>query len=111
PPGQTVTITAKDGGSTATAVATITFSDASLQGPFAFGYAGGAGANFISVADGQGTIIGGVEDVHNFSTGVSVQVPIQSGNYLVSPDGRTRMSLNNGGQAGSNLQFTLISTQ
>lgn len=116
PPGQTVTITAKDGGSTATAVATITFSDASLQGPFAFGYAGGAGANFISVAgsfvaDGQGTIIGGVEDIHNFSTGVSVQVPIQSGNYLVSPDGRTRMSLNNGGQAGSNLQFTLISTQ
>jgi hypothetical protein len=116
PPGQTVTITAKDGGVTATAVATVVFSDASLQGPFAFGYAGGTGANFISVAgsfvaDGQGTIIGGVEDIQNFSTGISIQVPIQSGNYLVGPDGRTRMSLNNGGQAGSNLQFALTSTQ
>jgi hypothetical protein len=116
PPGQTVTITAKDGAITATAVATIVYSDASLKGPFAFAYAGGIGANFISVAgsfvaDGQGGIVSGVEDIENFSTGISVQIPIQNGSYLVSPDGRTRASLNTSGQAGSTLQFALVSNQ
>jgi hypothetical protein len=116
PPGQTVTITAKDGATTATAVATVTYSDASLKGPFAFAYSGGTGANFISVAgsfvaDGQGGIVSGVEDIEIFSTGISVQVPIQNGNYLVGPDGRTRASLNTGGQTGSTLQFALMSNQ
>jgi hypothetical protein len=116
PPGQTVTIQAKDGAATSTAVATIVYSDASLKGPFAFAYAGGSGANFISVAgsfvaDGQGGIVSGVEDIENFSTGVSVQVPIQNGSYLVGPDGRTNASLNTGGQAGSTLQFTLMSNR
>lgn len=116
PPGQTVTVTAKDGNASATAVATITYSDASFQGPFAFAYSGGSGANFIAVAgsfvaDGQGGIVGGVEDIENFSTGVSVQVPIQNGSYLVGPDGRTKASLNTGGQAGSTLQFALMSNQ
>src|SRR5713101_6507296 len=116
PPGQTVTITAKDNTATATAVATIIYSDASLQGPFAFAYSGGTGANFISVAgsfvvDGQGGIVSGVEDIENFSTGVSVQVPIQNGSYLVSPDGRTKASLNTGGQVESTLQFALMSNQ
>lgn len=116
PPGQMVTITAKDGAITATAVATIVYSDASLKGPFAFAYSGGSGANFIAVAgsfvaDGQGGIVSGVEDIENFSTGISVQVPIQNGSYLVSPDGRTRASLNTGGQAGSTLQFALMSNQ
>jgi hypothetical protein len=116
PPGQVVTITAKDANQTATALATILYSDASLQGPFAFAYSGGTGTNFISVAgsfvaDGQGGIVSGVEDIENFSTGVSVQIPIQSGSYLVGPDGRTRASLNTGGQAGSTLQFALMSNQ
>jgi hypothetical protein len=116
PPGQVVTITAKDGNATATAVATIIYSDASLQGPFAFAYSGGTGANFISVAgsfvaDGQGGIVSGVEDIENFTTGISVQVPIQNGSYLVGPDGRTNASLNTGGQTGSTLQFALISNQ
>ncbi|MGH9714541.1 MAG: hypothetical protein ACRD5M_14700 [Candidatus Acidiferrales bacterium] len=116
PPGQMVTITANDHGITATAVATIVYSDASLNGPFAFSYSGGAGTNFVAVAgsfvaDGQGSIVSGVEDIENFSTGISVQVPIQNGSYLVSRDGRTRVSLNTGGQAGSTLQFALMSTQ
>ena len=116
PPGRVVTITAKDNNATATALATIIYSDASLQGPFAFAYSGGTGANFISVAgsfvaDGQGGIVSGVEDILNFTTGVSVQVPIQNGTYLVGPDGRTKASLNSGGQAGSTLQFALMSNQ
>lgn len=116
PPGQMVTITAKDGLITATAVATIVYSDASLKGPFAFAYSGGTGANFVAVAgsfvaDGQGGITSGVEDIENFSTGISTQVPIQNGSYLVGLDGRTQVSLNTGGQAGSTLQFALMSTQ
>lgn len=116
PPGQMVTITAKDNGISATAVATIVYSDASLKGPFAFAYSGGTGANFVAVAgsfiaDGQGGITSGVEDVENFSTGISTQVPIQNGSYLVAPDGRTQVTLNPGGQAASTLQFALMSTQ
>lgn len=116
PPGQMVTITANDTGITATAIATIVYSDASLKGPFAFAYSGGAGANFVAVAgsfvaDGQGGITSGVEDIENFSTGISAQIPIQNGSYLVGPDGRTRASLNTGGQAGSTLEFALMSTQ
>jgi hypothetical protein len=116
PPGQMVTITAKDGAITATAVATIVYSDASLKGPFAFAYSGGTGANFLAVAgsfvaDGQGGIVSGVEDIENFSTGISVQISIQGGSYLVGPDGRTRASLNTGGQAGTTLEFALISNQ
>jgi hypothetical protein len=120
PPGAVVTITATDNTvnppATATATATITYSDASLYGPFAFSYSGGTGNGFMAVAgsfvaDGNGNITGGLEDINSFSTGSSTQVPIYSGNYDVEPDGRTSVTLNTGRQTGVAWQFALSDNQ
>jgi hypothetical protein len=104
PPGAAVTITAADGTTTATAVATILFSNASLTGPFTFSYSGNDSAGFMAVAgsfqaDGQGHIVSGVEDSDTFSTGVAKQVPF-TGTYVVGPDGRTTVKVNVGSGSG-----------
>ncbi len=116
PPGGTVTITAQDGTVSATAVVTVTYSDASLYGPYAFSYAGGTGSGFMAVAgsfvaDGNGNIVSGVEDINNFSTGTSFQIPIYSGNYVVSPDGRTNAVIKTARQTGVTWQFALTTNQ
>ena len=98
PPGGIVTITATHTGSgatvTATATATIVYSDHSLNGPYAFSYQGNDQAGLLSVAgsfvaDGDGHVISGVEDVDSLLTGVSTQVQIsQTSTYQVGTDGR-----------------------
>lgn len=52
------------------------------------------------VADGNGNITSGVEDVESFLTGVSVQIPI-TGTYVVGADGRTNAVINSGSQTGA----------
>ena len=81
PPGGTVTVTATDPAATlpATSTVTVTYSDASLNGPFAFSYTGNDQSGFLAVAgsfvaDGKGRIVSGVEDVDSFLTGIKVQV-------------------------------------
>lgn len=95
PPGGEVTITATSGTTTATSTAVIIYSDASLQGPYAFSYSGNDSGGFYSVAgsfvaNGQGTITNGVEDIMRSGGGgqVHTQVPITGGNYVVGADGR-----------------------
>jgi hypothetical protein len=95
PPGSEVTVTATDptSGDTATATATIVFSDRSLNGPYAFSYTGNDQSGFLAVggsfvADGNGGISSGVEDINSFLNGVSAQVPISGGTYTVGSDGR-----------------------
>ena len=105
PPGGMVTITAQNGAATATSIATILFSDASLTGPYTFSYSGNDNAGFVEVAgsflaDGQGHIVTGVEDSNSFSTGVAKQVPI-TGTYMVGPDGRTTVKVNVGSGSGA----------
>ena len=104
PPGNSLTVTATATGSngatvTATATVTIAYSDRSLNGPYAFSYTGNDGSGFLAVAgsfvaDGNGKIISGVEDIQSFLTGVSTQVPITSSTYLVGSDGRGSASIN-----------------
>ena len=119
PPGAMVTVTATDNvsGATATATATITYSDASFKHAFAFSYTGNDSLGFLAVtgslvADGAGCIVSGVEDIQSFTTGISEQVQIFGGvpcksNYLVGPDGRTKVTLNSGLPSASTLQFAL----
>jgi hypothetical protein len=118
PPGGTVTVSAQQGTTIATAVATIVYSDASLTGPFSFSYSGNDKIGFIAAAgsfqaDGLGHIISGVQDMDSFSTGPSPSpIPI-SGTYTVSPDGRGTILLNSGGGAGTanTLQFVMSTNQ
>ncbi len=102
---------------TATAVATIAYSDASLSGPFSFSYSGNDKTGFIAdagsfQADGAGHIVTGVQDQTGFTTGAATRVPI-SGTYIVNPDGRGTISLQSGpGQGTINtLQFVLSTNQ
>jgi hypothetical protein len=111
PPGGTVTITAADGSNSSTATATITYSDHTLKGPYAFSYKGNDSSGFRAVAgsfvaDGNGNITSGVEDIESFLTGISSQVTL-TGTYQVRTDGRTTVTLNPSLQTASTLQFAL----
>jgi hypothetical protein len=96
PPGGTVTITATDPAATqpATSVVTVTYSDHSLNGPYAFSYTGNDSQGFLAVAgsfvaNGNGRIVSGVEDVSSFLTGnKTVQINSSSSTYIIGPDGR-----------------------
>jgi hypothetical protein len=113
PPGGSVTITATDGANTATATAKIIYSDKSLSGPYAFIYTGADASGFLSVAgsfvaDGNGHILSGVEDINSFVNGISTGVPISGLNntYVVGTDGRGSAVLN-----GANVEFAMTTNQ
>ncbi|MGB0036873.1 MAG: hypothetical protein WBP79_15495 [Candidatus Acidiferrales bacterium] len=115
PPGASVTITATDGPNVGLATAQIVYSDASLQGPFAFSYTGNDAGGFQAVSgsfvsDGAGHIVSGVEDIESLATGVSTHVQI-SGTYLVKTDGRTTAMINPGLQTTATWQFALTTNQ
>jgi hypothetical protein len=110
PPGATVTITAKDGANSATAMATIGYSVASLNGTYSFAYTGDDGSGFLVVAgqigfDGQGNTTGGVEDENSLGAGASPRIQLggQASAYTVTPDGRGQVSLS----SGETLDFAL----
>jgi len=105
PPGDTVTITATDTKSvanqtlTATATATDAYSDHSLSGPFAFSYTGNDENGLLNeagsfITDGNGDIESGVLDRSSFLAGITTQVSITGGNYVVGPDGRCTATVN-----------------
>ncbi|HEY6905034.1 MAG TPA: hypothetical protein VI216_12050, partial [Candidatus Acidoferrales bacterium] len=110
PPGNSVTVTATDGASTATATLKVVYSDHSLNGPYAFSYKGNDASGVLGVAgsfvaDGSGHIVSGLEDFDSFITGVSTQVTF-TGTYQVGTDGRGRATLNTG-QGTTTLQFVI----
>ncbi len=119
PPGASLTITAtvNSGGTVLMASATVTviYSDHSLSGPYAFSYTGNDTLGFLAVAgsfvaDGNGKIVSGVEDVSSFLTGVSTQVQI-NGNcstYSVGSDGRGSASIKFG--QGANCSNDQVNT-
>jgi hypothetical protein len=118
PPGGVVTVTATDNSSgtaeTATAKATIVYSDASLRGPFAFSYVGDDATGFRAVAgrfvaDGAGMIQGGLEDIDSFGSPVASAIPVISGSYTVGADGRTRANVTTS-RGNETWQFVLTST-
>jgi hypothetical protein len=124
PPTGSVTISAVSGGNAGTATATIVFSNASLNSyvspynsgnpqPYAFEYTGDDGSGFLSVAgnfvaDGNGNIVNGLEDVNSAAIAPTT-TQINPSTYTVGPDGRTTANITTGLGAGIVWQFTLIS--
>jgi len=112
PPTGSATITAVSGSASGTAMATVLFSDNSLNGPYAFSYTGDDGSGFLTVggsfaAQGStGTISNGVEDGASIGSGPSKQIQF-SGTFSVNPDGSGTATL--GG--GAIWKFTLTSNQ
>jgi hypothetical protein len=117
PPTGSTTITAcQDNACTMTASASVavTFSTASLEGPYAFNYSGDDGSGQLAVvghftADGLGDInaLDGVEDEMDFENqgGFSPDTPLDGGSYTVGPDGRTQVTFG----TGEVLQIALTS--
>jgi hypothetical protein len=86
------------------------FTNANLNGPFAFSYTGSDAGGFLAVAgsfvaDGAGHITSGTQDINS---GVAVSTNVaSSGTYLVRADGRGTITLNS--PAGnSTLDFVLV---
>jgi hypothetical protein len=107
PPGGTTTITAKTTVGAGNTVVTVVFSDASLEGPYAFSYIGSDTKGFVNfagsfTASGKAisatnkTNIGGLtEDL------VAADIPAKTitqgtGTYAVQPDGTTQATLSDG---------------
>lgn len=123
PLGGVVTVTAStqtsSGTTTASATAIIIYSDASLQGPYAFSYSGDDSGGFYSVAgsfvtNGQGSITNGVEDTMRVGGGgqASTQVAITGGNYVIGADGRGQALLTTStNPAGNSFRFALTTNQ
>jgi hypothetical protein len=94
---------------------------ASLNGQYVFTtsgevFSGSSEVNLartgVFLANGQGSIMGGVEDVNSSGT-VSPAVQISSGNYTVNADGRGTLTLNlnsNGTASAINFAIVLTST-
>jgi len=99
----TFTAACGGGGSTPTPPpATGSFSNASLKGQYAFSMSGSDGAtgSFFArigsfTADGNGTIIGGLEDVNTALNGAQT-LAFSSSAYSVQPNGRGVVNLTNG---------------
>jgi hypothetical protein len=116
PPSGSVTITALDQNNPATsgsATVTITFSNASLQGGYAFSFAGTNLNGFFTSAgsfqaDGNGHLTSGLEDV-NAASGVFKGLAV-TGTYSVNPDGRGTAQIVTT-RGATNLRFALVNHQ
>jgi hypothetical protein len=105
---------------TASATVTIVFSNATLTGQYAFGFTGydDSGMFLVAgsfVADGNGGITNGLEDL-NHSSGVYQNITF-TGSYSIGADGRGSMSLAlsqappSWGQLSTNLRLVVASNR
>ena len=124
PPPGTVTITAISGGNSGTSTVTILFSNASLNSladaanpqPYAISYSAHNGSSFLIVAgsfvaDGNGNITGGTEDINTSGSTGPTSTSISPSTYTVGPDGRTTANITTGQGTGVVWQFALTSNQ
>jgi hypothetical protein len=89
------------------------FTNASLNGTYAFAISGTNAGGFFAVAgnfqaNGSGTIVTGLEDINSQGSGVFTNLPI-SGSYSVRADGRTSAAITSS-QGTINLEFVLFNT-
>jgi hypothetical protein len=113
PPGGSTTVTALTGGNSATATVVVTFSNASLNGQYAFSYAGQDSKGPLLVAgsfaaDSSGATISGIED-YNSTAQAPVPASPVTGTYSVNPDGTTTATLTDTAAGGSETwNLTLV---
>ena len=112
PPGGSTTVTAISGNTSATATVVVVFSNASLNGQYAFSYSGqdSKGPLFVagsfSATPSTGAI-NGIEDYNSTAQAPVAASPV-SGSYTVNPDGSATATLTDAAAGGSetwNLQL------
>lgn len=112
PPGGSTVISAVVGGTSGTATATIVFSNATLDGNYAFSYSGDDGSGFLAIAGeftatGAGTVTG-TEDFLDAKSG-PLTAQLLSGTYSIGPDGRGSVDLTS--STGELWQIAISSNQ
>lgn len=116
PPGGSTTITAVSGGNSATASATVVYSNLSFNGPYAFSYTGNdstnGGVNFLTVAGSfvaegsTGSVTSGEEDYVDQSAVYSAAT--FGGTFAVGPDGRGSLTISSNALDNTGvIQFSL----
>ncbi|HTZ99591.1 MAG TPA: hypothetical protein VMB02_04605 [Candidatus Aquilonibacter sp.] len=115
PPGGSTTVTALSGGNSVTATVAVVFSNASLNGQYAFSYAGQDSKGPLMVAgsftanSSVGTI-SGIEDYNSTSAAPAQASPV-SGTFSVNPDGTATATLADAAAGGSEAWgLTLVSS-
>ena len=108
PPGGSVTITAKTAAGAGNAVVTVVFSNASLEGPYAFSYSGKDAKGFYEAAgsftaDGAGNIANMIEDVVAADIAPKAPTTAATGTFAVGPEGTTQATMSD----GSTWEFVL----
>ncbi|MGH9733402.1 MAG: beta strand repeat-containing protein [Candidatus Acidiferrales bacterium] len=112
PPGGSTVITAVVGGNSGNATATIIFSNETLNGNYAFSYAGDDTSGFLGIigefaANGAAGTVSGTEDFVD-AQGASVGQTL-GGTYSIGPDGRGTVDLTS--STGEVWQIALASNQ
>lgn len=114
PPGGSTTITAISGNTSATATVVVVFSNASLNGQYAFSYSGQDSKGPLFVAGSFSASSGAVNGIEDYNS--TAQDPVAaspfSGTYSVNPDGSASASLTDAAAGGSetwNLQLVASS--
>src|SRR5215831_11823271 len=89
------------------------FTNASLNGTYAFAISGTNAGGFFTIAgnfqaNGSGTIVSGLEDINSQGSGVLTGLAI-TGTYTVRADGRTNVTLTSS-NGTINLELVLFNT-
>ena len=105
PMNGSTTVTALSGGSSATATVVVVFSNASLNGQYAFSYSGEDSKGPLMVAgsftvDSSSASITGIEDYNSTAQAPVMASPV-SGTYSVNPDGTATATLTDAAAGGS----------
>jgi len=115
PPGGSTIVTAESGGNSATATVVVVFSNASLNGPYAFSYAGQDTKGPLLVAgsftaNSSAASISGIED-YNSTAAAPVQASPVSGTFSINPDGSGTATLTDAAAGGSETwNLTLVAS-
>jgi hypothetical protein len=115
PPGGSTTVTAVTGGNSATATVVVVFSNASLNGQYAFSYSGEDSKGQLMVAgsftaDSSTASITGIEDYNSTAQAPVTASPV-SGSYSVNPDGTASATLTDAAAGGSaTWNLTLVAS-
>ncbi|MGC2329899.1 MAG: hypothetical protein WA581_00460, partial [Candidatus Acidiferrales bacterium] len=115
PPGGSITVTALSGGASATATVVVVFSNASLNGQYAFSYSGEDSKGRLLVAGSFAAnpstgSISGIEDYNSTAQAPVTASPV-SGTYSVNPDGTAAAMLTDAAAGGSaTWNLTLVAS-
>ena len=113
PPGGSTTITAVSGANSATATVVVVFSNASLNGQYAFSYSGEDSKGPLLVAgsftaNSSAATISGIEDYNSTAQAPVAASPV-SGTFSVNPDGSATATLTDAAAGGSETwNLTLV---